>query len=289
MRRADTFGLSSLLFLCASVHGWTTISQTAGGVLLANIQHGQRPNSSYPEYSQRLGYLWSLPDEPSSTRGLGGGISWGWDPSLCSALLPGFGEDLGFYPYVGCHELVAAMHRAFASWADNHAQINFIDVTSECVRIGYSNASCPLAELWIDSMHGVATDTNSGVAEEGLHLTELSNEESSGGSSVAVAQPRTEPSQTFRYTNGRRAAVPFTPETSVARIRFNPVRCVSHYSHHVRVPVPVPARVPLSMASPVRAIMPRFHRTSAGPSTPPSASTSTTSRPSRGRSRQRRC
>ena len=211
-----------MIFLVSSVRGWTTISQTAGSVLLANIKHAQRANSTYPDYSQRLGYIWSLPDEPAGTRGLGGGISWGWDPSLCGSLLPGFGEDLGFYPYVGCHELVAAMHRAFASWADNHAQINFIDVTAECIQIGYSNASCPLAEIWIDSMDGGGADT-SGVVEQGLHLTELSNEEAGGGSSVAVAQPRTDPSQTFRYTNGRRAVVPFTPETTVARIRFSPV------------------------------------------------------------------
>ena len=81
---------------------------------------------------QTLGYLWDLPASSTSTRGLGGGITWAWDPVLCDDLQPQFREDFFFIEYISCKDLKAAMHRAFMSWSANHAYISFVDVTTEC-------------------------------------------------------------------------------------------------------------------------------------------------------------
>ena len=67
------------------------------------------------------------------------------------------------------------MHRAFASWSDNHKvcgfryrpavsarsaparrrppqDINFVEVTEECKAIGQDYEGCELAELWITAL-----------------------------------------------------------------------------------------------------------------------------------------
>ena len=38
-------------------------------------------------------YRWSLPSDPLSDEGLGGGITWALDPSFCDTMLPSFHED----------------------------------------------------------------------------------------------------------------------------------------------------------------------------------------------------
>ena len=44
------------------------------------------------------------------------------------------------------------MHRSFASWSDNHKDINFVDVTEECAMMGKPNQDCELVELWVTSL-----------------------------------------------------------------------------------------------------------------------------------------
>ena len=68
----------------------------------------------------RRGYLWSFPEDADDRTGLGGGITWQWDPELCDALIDKFDEDFFFIPFIKCSDLKASMHRAFASWSDNH-------------------------------------------------------------------------------------------------------------------------------------------------------------------------
>ena len=105
-------------------------------------------------------YRWSLPSDPLSDVGLGGGITWALDPSFCEAMLPSFHEDAPttrHYRFVDCNELKDAFIRAFATWAANHKNINFLDVTKECAALGVG-AACPAAELYIQ-----AADTSNGT------------------------------------------------------------------------------------------------------------------------------
>ena len=52
-----------------------------------------------------------------------GGIAYAWDPALCDQLLPSFSEDIIFLDLVTCHDLRAALHRAFNAWSANHEYI----------------------------------------------------------------------------------------------------------------------------------------------------------------------
>ena len=79
-------------------------------------------------------------------------ITWAWSDDLCPKLEPLFKESLFFYALVDCHDLKAAMHRAFDSWAANHRLISFVDVTEECRRLhGKVAQDCSIAEVWIEA------------------------------------------------------------------------------------------------------------------------------------------
>ena len=110
-RSATRFALLGLL-TATPVHSWTTISQSRFGAQLSTIQQQMHGNVSATADSVRLlGFLWSSPHGVRQRIGLGGGITWAWDPTLCEMLLPNFREDFGFFHFVGCDELKAAMHR----------------------------------------------------------------------------------------------------------------------------------------------------------------------------------
>jgi hypothetical protein len=134
-----------ILLLGASGAGaWVTITQRISGVPLSDIKQAQRgtgPSVTSGDYGKTLGYLWHYPDDPSSDRGLGGGITWAWDPELCGKLLPKFGERYAMgAEFVSCKYLRAAMHRSFNEWSSNHAKISFVDVTEECEKMGTLNS-----------------------------------------------------------------------------------------------------------------------------------------------------
>ena len=66
----------------AASTGWVTISQSRHGAQLNTIKSqmaGEQLDYG-PMVQQTLGYLWDLPASSTSTRGLGGGITWAWDP-----------------------------------------------------------------------------------------------------------------------------------------------------------------------------------------------------------------
>ena len=91
------------------------------------------------------------------------------------------------------------MHRAFASWSDNHKvcgfryrpavsarsaraaparrrppqDINFVEVTEECKAIGQDNEGCELAELWITALQKpeLVIETYTETAPRTLTLT----------------------------------------------------------------------------------------------------------------------
>ena len=91
-------------------------------------------------------YRWSLPSDPLSDEGLGGGITWALDPSFCDTMLPSFHEDAPttrYYRFVDCKEIKDAFIRAFATWSANHKQIRFLDVSTECERSARSGPALP--------------------------------------------------------------------------------------------------------------------------------------------------
>ena len=141
--------------------GWVTISQSRYGARPKDIADQFRGNLTGSSPYSQLGYIWHMPVDTQATAGLGGGIAWAWDDRLCDMLLPPmdgriggtpqlFKEDFVLFDFVTCHDLRAAMHRAFSSWSDNHRFISFVDVTEECRRMyGRVTSSCPLVEVWV--------------------------------------------------------------------------------------------------------------------------------------------
>ena len=145
----------------AASSGWVTISQSRHGAQVNTIKKQMAGEAlDYgPMIQQTLGYLWHLPADSTSTEGLGGGITWAWDPELCANFQPQFREDFFFIEYISCKDLKAAMHRAFMSWSANHAYISFVDVTTECEKLdrqrggeGKAWAQCPLVEIWVTGL-----------------------------------------------------------------------------------------------------------------------------------------
>ena len=225
---------------------WTTISQSRYGAQLEHIknlydntwEHGAMPAQ------QTLGFLWTVPNDPTSHEGLGAGITWAWDPNLCTRILSQFTEDFFFIPSINCDNLKAAMTRGFASWSDNSVYVSFTDVTEECAKIGQLNENCPLAEIWITTIEGTGDASGAGATQG---LTENSRrqlqdsttdslvndtlyiklQENLGGAttSAAVALPKTLWSWDFRYTSGVRPSKDNVLETVGGTVAFNADLC----------------------------------------------------------------
>lgn len=222
-----------LFFRLELLVGWVTLSQSRFGAQLADIQKqtaGNLQNVSVP-LIQRLGFFWSAPQVQSSASGLGGGITWAWDSTLCSKLLPLFHETVFGYQLVTCETIKAAVHRGFASWADNHPTISFVDVTNECEALGMLSPSCPLAELWVTALNttssgsksaaltdtqlaalmAVPTDQQSTAATEQLIsalgvVSEVGASPGESSRTAATATPSARYQSQFYFTSGRLAA-----------------------------------------------------------------------------------
>ena len=199
-----------LTLLTASVPGWITQSQALLGVRPSDIV-AQLEGTPLPEgasvYST-LGFLWTFPEDSADLRGLGGGVTYAWDPSLCSRLLPQFEENKGGYHIIFCDDIKAAVSRAFNAWAANNRFVKFMDVTAECellaeqgreamvlhpamVKAGAGHGGCMLAEIWISALDQNASNTQG-----------LGQARQEGSLAVATAEPHYELTTDFRYTNG---------------------------------------------------------------------------------------
>lgn len=205
---------------------WVTISQSYWGAQLSDIKDQMHPNTSTSvEPVLRLGYLWSEPKNTDIPDGLGGGITWAFDDTLCDEILPEFSEKPFLITFVSCTEIQAAVHRGFAAWSDNSAKLTFIDVTEECRRLGQLNVDCPLAEVFVTHL----TQENAAsvrlrrqlVAEDALPSAERM---SAGGETAALARSFPSYSDSFRSTNGFTPAG-LTVETRRATISFNANLC----------------------------------------------------------------
>ena len=76
------------------------------------------------------GYVMHTPssDERPTPRGLGNGISWGFEPSFCGAILPTIREHSPAYASgVTCDDLKAATRRALSAWSLNHDAIGWYE------------------------------------------------------------------------------------------------------------------------------------------------------------------
>ena len=96
---------------------------------------------------------WSLPPQATSDDGLGGGITFALHREFCSRLIDLFPEHQGEARLFGdfflsCTDLRNTVKRAMDTWAINHKNINFKDVTEDCEDVE-STDECPAAELFI--------------------------------------------------------------------------------------------------------------------------------------------
>ena len=96
--------------------------------------------------------------------------------------------------------LKASMHRSFASWSDNHKDINFVDVTEECAMMGKPNQDCELVELWVTSLQGEAGDSVDRAATATAAYFRSTGERISPV--ISTFGPGGQVGRGFRYTNG---------------------------------------------------------------------------------------
>lgn len=205
---------------------WITQSQSILGAQVEQIrdQFAGLPLEAGRNIYSTLGFLWSFPELANDTRGLGGGITYAWDPTLCGLLEPIFRENENLWGQINCADIKASVHRAFGAWASNSRFIKFNDVTHECEALGYmdpnttergfapavaagldSHDGCPLAEIWITPMQraeSIAVEDSSAVSSgqraAGRRLAE-------DGVAVATAESYYTLRDDFRYTNGEAA------------------------------------------------------------------------------------
>lgn len=178
----------ALLACAARVSAWTTTTQARFGTSLSRIVN-ESNGIGTGNTQGSLGYLWSLPASSTDHTGLGGSITWAWDPNLCTKLLPKFNEDFWGISFISCASLKASMHRAFATWGANHRHIKFTEVTDVCAAEGQLHSGCTRAEVWVTSL--------------------INNPSSTAPLEAALAVPNPRFSTTFRYTNGLQPYIAF--------------------------------------------------------------------------------
>ena len=206
-----------LCLLSGAPIAWVTTAQASFGVGIEQIQRQMQggPSPRHPTSGAVMGQaelfgLWSynptgLPDgsHRNKMHGLGGGITWAFDPTLCDDLMPTFREGAVVVPrLVTCDDVRASIERAFGKWSGNNRFIDFIDVTEECAKTG----------VW----SGKADAPNSGFAQDpslsyhgGCPLAEIwvtkriaSQNPQSGDIPVATAYTYWRSTTNFHYTNG---------------------------------------------------------------------------------------
>ena len=204
--------------------GWVTKSQSNFGAQISEIQDLMKGKPVSRVVQAQLGFLWTYPASTTDHTGLGRGITWAWDSKLCDLLKPKFKESVAFYDLVTCNSYKSAVARAFDKWAANSAFIKFIDVTSECEKLGlnygpptgprqtseFPHGGCPLAKIWITRIaNGQSrrrlrdTIDGRGLSEDGETLVEVDNA-LSDAVAVATALSHARYTENFRYTNGER-------------------------------------------------------------------------------------
>ena len=156
----------------------------------------------------QLGYLWTYPANVDDDNGLGGGITYAFNPKLCDKLNKVNTEDTFLFTLVNCDSFKSSIASAFNTWAGNSRHLKFVDVSLECDALEknfgpptdprqthkYPHGGCPLAEIWITSMgtaasrRSLAETANASTSafgvythEGGLHGLDLAHHITSDG------------------------------------------------------------------------------------------------------------
>ena len=106
--------------------------------------------SGYGIYEYAWGYVWHAPgpDERPTPRGIGNGLSWGFEPSFCRAILPTIREHSPAYASgVTCDDLKAATRRALSAWSLNNDAIAWYE--------RHPPANCPTSVFNLTANEGV--------------------------------------------------------------------------------------------------------------------------------------
>ena len=152
------------MFLCAPplLTGWVASSSSIFGAQRGQIadQLAGVPLPADRNWQSQLGSLWTFPADPLDTTGLGGGITYAFNPELCGKLMPQFREDIAGATFITCDDIRASVFRAFNSWGANSRFFKFTDVTGECEKMGLlhdgqtkqPHGGCAIAEIWITAL-----------------------------------------------------------------------------------------------------------------------------------------
>ena len=116
-----------MLLVYAMAHAWITTSQEQDDVSAETLDVIRASNGA-------VNRVWSLPEDTTNSKGLGGGLTFAYDEKICDELLPAMSEASGLWglSFVDCSSISAAIRSAFASWTVNHPNIKFHDVTNDC-------------------------------------------------------------------------------------------------------------------------------------------------------------
>ena len=214
----------------ALVAGWVPSTSSIFGAQRGQIvdQLAGVPLPADRNWQTQLGSLWTFPADALDTTGLGGGITFAFDPELCGRLMPLFREDIAGASFITCDDIKASVFRAFNAWGTNSRFFKFTDVTGECEKMGLlhdgqeeqPHGGCAIAEIWITALtrdestrrqlqegrRRLATEGEAGSQEGGgLQVESAEQNLDSGGTFVATALSHWRASYAFRYTNGEAA------------------------------------------------------------------------------------
>jgi hypothetical protein len=148
----------------ATTLSWVSTSQDQRDVAAASLEGLRRSNGA-------LNRLWNTPTNRLSTAGLGGGLTFAYDPRICEDLLPAFSEATGLWgvSFVNCASIHAAIRRAFASWSTNHPTLKFNDVTADCAAAGDVSGGpfglgCSRAEIFLTTRFNDSSSSQDAAA-----------------------------------------------------------------------------------------------------------------------------
>ena len=75
-----------LLLVVAGAHCFVPTCLWEANPATAECIAGLPRVQTYERHGRAMSMLWTAPEDESSTSGLGGGITWAWDPELCDEL-----------------------------------------------------------------------------------------------------------------------------------------------------------------------------------------------------------
>ena len=92
--------------------GWLSSTQQSYDIAAETLEKIIESNGA-------INRIWDLPEDDGLTTaaGLRSGITYAWDPEICTRLLPSFGFELWGLTFTTCSTISAAMTNSFNSWS----------------------------------------------------------------------------------------------------------------------------------------------------------------------------